>query len=146
MTDIAQDTAVGQQQADRPAFVWREGLLAAGTWFAAAAMTWLLPDVIVWGDTDAFALLAAVGGAVFLLLAFVIPHAAGSTRTLSYYGPWFVAIGIWFALWELTTAKLGWLPKPFFSPPQGLLHVYMTDWSRLLLCIAYTGRLWVLGF
>jgi NitT/TauT family transport system permease protein len=67
-------------------------------------------------------------------------------RTLIHYGPWFVAVGVWFALWELTTAKFGWLPKPFFSPPQGLLNVYVVDWPRLLLCIAYTLRLWALGF
>ena len=30
-------------------------------------------------------------------------------------------------LWELTTAKFGWLPKPFFSPPNGLLNVYVTE-------------------
>jgi NitT/TauT family transport system permease protein len=46
-----------------------------------------------------------------------------------------IAIGVWFALWELTTAKFGWLPKPFFSPPNGLLNVYVTEAPRLLICI-----------
>jgi NitT/TauT family transport system permease protein len=49
-------------------------------------------------------------------------------------------------LWELTTAKFGWLPKPFFSPPNGLLNVYVTEWSRILICIGYTLRLWSIGF
>ena len=49
-----------------------------------------------------------------------------------HYGPWLIAIGVWLTLWELTTAKFGWLPKPFFSPPNGLLNVYVTEWSRLL--------------
>lgn len=148
MTDIVQDPAIaaGTQQAGRSGFLWRDGLLAAGTWFVAAAITWLLPDVIVWGDTEAFALFAAVGAAIFLLLAFIVPYASEPDGTLPYYGPWLIVIGLWFAVWELTTAKLGWLPKPFFSPPQGLLHVYLTDWERLLICIAYTGRLWTLGF
>jgi NitT/TauT family transport system permease protein len=38
------------------------------------------------------------------------------------------------------------LPKPFFSPPTGLLHVYVTEWRRLLICIGYSLRLWGLGF
>ena len=63
-----------------------------------------------------------------------------------HYGPWLIAIGVWLTLWELTTAKFGWLPKPFFSPPNGLLNVYVTEWSRLLICIGYTLRLWSIGF
>jgi NitT/TauT family transport system permease protein len=49
------------------------------------------------------------------------------SRTLDRYGPWFIAVGVWFALWELTTAKTSWLPKPFFSVPTGLLHIHVTD-------------------
>lgn len=148
MADIAQDGAplISGRLSSLQDHVWRDGVLAAATWFLAAAISHFLPDVVVWGDTEAFALLTAIGGAVFLALAFAVPRLADKTRTLVHYGPWFVAIGIWLAVWELTTAKLGWLPKPFFSPPQGLLHVYLTDWDRLLICIAYTGRLWILGF
>jgi NitT/TauT family transport system permease protein len=65
---------------------------------------------------------------------------------LVHYGPWFFAIGLWLFFWELTTAKFGWLPKPFFSPPHGLLNVYVVDGPRLLICILYTLRLWSLGF
>ncbi|PZM15497.1 ABC transporter permease [Rhizobium tubonense] len=132
-----------------PAFssnIWKDGLYAAASWFAAAGITYFLPDVIVWGDTALFALLVAIGGAIFLTLAVVVPRTGGSRGTVVYYGPWFIAIGLWLAGWELVTAKFGWLPKPFFSPPQGLLHVYLTDWTRILICIAYTGRLWILGF
>jgi NitT/TauT family transport system permease protein len=67
-------------------------------------------------------------------------------ETLDYYGRWFIAIGIWLTLWEFSTAKTGWLPKPFFSAPPGLLHVYVTEWQRLLICIGYSLRLWGLGF
>lgn len=148
MTDISQSTIfrVDQGEAGSSGLLWRDGLLAAASWFTAAAVTWFLPDVIVWGDTGAFAALVAAGGAILLLLAFIVPRLARSPQRLVHYGPWLIAIGIWFALWELTTAKLGWLPKPFFSPPQGLLNVYLSDWDRLLICIAYTGRLWILGF
>lgn len=148
MTDISQSTIfrAGGEQAGLSSLLWRDGLFAALAWFAAAGITWLLPDVIVWGDTGAFALLVAIGGAILLLLALAVPRFSRQPRTLVHYGPWLIAIGIWFAGWELITAKLGWLPKPFFSPPQGLLNVYLSDWDRLLICVAYTGRLWILGF
>ncbi|MGO4438830.1 ABC transporter permease [Rhizobium sp. RAF56] len=147
MADIAQDaTSLIGERSSLKDYLWKDGLFAAATWFLAAAISRFLPDVVVWGDTQAFALLTAIGGTIFLVLAVVVPRLPESTRTLVHYGPWFIAIGIWFSIWELTTAKLGWLPKPFFSPPQGLLHVYLTDWERLLICVAYTGRLWILGF
>lgn len=126
--------------------IWKDGLLAAASWGVTAIITYALPDVIVWGATDLFALLTALGAVFFLIAAVVVPRLPRIPATLVHYGPWFTAIGAWFALWELTTAKLGWLPKPFFSPPQGLLHVYLTDWDRLLVCVAYTARLWGLGF
>ncbi|MFP5076466.1 ABC transporter permease [Rhizobium sp. YIM 134829] len=131
-----------------PAFsgLWVHGLLAAGTWAATAALTFLLPDVIVWGATGPFALLTLVGAGIFLALSFVVNHLGRFGRTLVHYGPWFIVLGLWLGAWEVLTAKLGWLPKPFFSPPQGLLNVYLTDWQRLLVCIGYTGRLWGLGF
>ncbi len=130
----------------REGAVWTTGLAAAVAWAAAAVITVALPDVVKWGSTPLFATLVG-GGAVLLAALSPAVHRLGRTgRTLVHYGPWFVALGVWFGLWELTTAKLGWLPKPFFSPPQGLLNVYVVDGSRLLTCIAYTLRLWALGF
>lgn len=129
----------------RPGF-WRDGWLAAVAWLAAAAITLGLPDVIPWGSRDLFAGLLLSGAAVFALLALASLRTGGPGERLRHAGPWFIALGVWFALWELTTAKLGWLPKPFFSPPQGLLHVYVVDWQRLLICVLYTLRLWSIGF
>ncbi|VDC19876.1 ABC transporter permease [Pseudogemmobacter humi] len=123
--------------------LWRDGLFAAFAWGATSAVTWFLPDVIQWGATGTFAILTGIIALFFLVLA-VLPRQRHAT--LSHYGPWFIVLGLWLLVWEVTTAKLGWLPKPFFSPPQGLLHVYLSNWDRLLICIAYTGRLWGLGF
>lgn len=125
---------------------WRDGVVAALVWSATGAVTWALPDVIAWGATGAFALLCGAVALTFAALAVAIPLRGNRDGAILHYGPWFVALGVWFLVWEIITAKLGWLPKPFFSPPQGLLHVYLTDWSRLLLCVAYTARLWGLGF
>src|SRR5579862_811863 len=131
----------GVQQA-----VWTNGLFAAAAWAAAALVTVGLPDVIPWGSANLFAGITLTGAAVLLVLAFSVHRFGRFGAVVVHYGPWLIAIGVWFALWELTTAKFGWLPKPFFSPPNGLLNVYMTEAPRLLLCIGYTLRLWSLGF
>ena len=146
ISNAARASPVGRSSPALAGPVWKDGIYAAASWFAAAGITYLLPDVILWGDTTLFAVLLAIGGAIFLVLALALPRIKGTARTAIYYGPWFIAIGLWLAGWELVTAKFGWLPKPFFSPPQGLLHVYLTDWTRILICIAYTGRLWIPGF
>ena len=125
---------------------WSHGALAAVAWAAAALVTIDLPDVVPWGSAGLFAGLTAAGAAAFLILAFTVRRLGRLGRGLVHYGPWFVVIGIWLALWELTTAKFGWLPKPFFSPPHGLLNVYVTDGARLVVCILYSLRLWALGF
>jgi len=126
--------------------IWTPGLIAAATWGAAAIVTVALPDVIAFGSDQLFAVLTGIFALVFATLAFARPSRGRVSQTLDRYGPWFIAVGVWLTLWELTTAKTGWLPKPFFSAPTGLLHVYVTDWSRLLWCIAYSLRLWGLGF
>ena len=126
--------------------LWIPGLYAAATWAAAALITEALPDTVRYGSNDLFAFLVGLGAFGFALLAFATPRSGRIRETLDYYGPWFIAVGVWLGLWEFTTAKTGWLPKPFFSAPTGLLHVYVTDWPRLLICIGYSLRLWGLGF
>lgn len=126
--------------------LWRPGLAAAAAWAATALITIGLRDVVPWGSAGLFAAITGGGAALFAVLSVTV-HRLGRFGTgLVHYGPWCVAIGLWLALWELTTAKFGWLPKPFFSPPHGLLNVYVTDGPRLIVCIAYTLRLWALGF
>jgi len=126
--------------------IWMNGLIAAAAWAAAALVTVALPDVVPWGSANLFASIMSGGALVLAALAFIVPHLGRGGRGFTHYGPWLIAIGVWFTPWELTTAKFGWLPKPFFSPPNGLLNVYVTEAPRLLICIGYTLRLWSLGF
>jgi NitT/TauT family transport system permease protein len=126
--------------------LWTAGFYAAATWAAAAIATVSLPDVVPWGSGALFAILMGAGTSAFALLSVAAPARGRGRDFLDHYGPWFIAIGVWLTLWELTTAKTGWLPKPFFSPPNGLLNVYVTEAPRLLICIGYTLRLWALGF
>lgn len=122
--------------------VWKHGLFAAATWLLAALVTVALPDTVPWGSRDLFGGLLAGFAALWAALALV----GRPGLRLLHYGPWLVALGLWLAAWELITAKLGWLPKPFFSPPHGLFQVYVVDWRRIAICIAYTARLWAIGF
>ena len=128
--------------ASDPAFGFT-ALLAAAAWAAAAIITVGLPDVVPWGSAGLFAGDHRRRRALSLASSHSSRRASAASATgLIHYGPWFIAIGVWLALWELTTAKFGWLPKPFFSPPNGLLNVYVTEAPRLLICIGYTLRLW----
>jgi NitT/TauT family transport system permease protein len=60
--------------------------------------------------------------------------------------PWLLALGLWFGIWELVTAKLGTLPQPFFPPPQALLEVYTDDWGKLGASALASVKLQVLGY
>jgi NitT/TauT family transport system permease protein len=148
MTDAVQTNGEGAVAARVAIFprLWRDGSLAGLSWFAAAVVTLALPDVVPWGSGQLFASITGVIAAALVVLAFIVHRLGRVGEVLIHYGPWLIAIGIWLAMWELSTAKFGWLPKPFFSPPQGLLNVYVTDGQRLLICIGYTLRLWGLGF
>jgi NitT/TauT family transport system permease protein len=126
--------------------LWSAGLFAAVSWAAAAVVTKALTDVIPSGDDDLFAIIVGLCAVAFAALSFAAPRSGRVREALDYYGPWFIAIGVWLTLWEFSTAKTGWLPKPFFSAPTALLHVYVSDGQRLLICIGYSLRLWSLGF
>jgi NitT/TauT family transport system permease protein len=143
-TDILGDASA--VSAASPRFFWTAGFYAAAAWGAAAVITLALPDVVPWGSGRLFAGIVGAGAVLFAALGAAAPAGGRLRGFLDHYGAWFIAIGIWFALWEFTTAKTGWLPKPFFSPPNGLLNVYVTETSRLGWCIAYSLRLWGLGF
>lgn len=148
MSEVNAD-ALGATSARSPASnsMWQQGIVAAFFWILTAVVTVWLPDDVKWGSAPLFATIMAIGAAILLLLALATPVLPPAKREkLRYYGPWLIAIGVWFLVWEFATAKSGLLPKPFFSPPHGLLNVYVDDWSRLLICIAYSMRLWGLGF
>ena len=49
-------------------------------------------------------------------------------------------------LWELASAKLNLLPRPFFAAPQSLLEVYTDDWLRLADSTAHSLMLLVTGY
>ena len=109
---------------------WQGGLAVGALWLAAAAVVHLWPNSDDWAYTDGLAGLEAGVGLLLIAAAFVSPdlRGVGWTRRAA---PWLGVLAILFTLWEIATAKLDLLPRPFFAPPQAFLEVYFDDWPRL---------------
>jgi NitT/TauT family transport system permease protein len=123
----------------------RMGSAAAVAWLAAAAVTIGLPDLYDWDSTRAVATTEAVGGLALLIAAATARADRGFSRLRSWE-PWILALGLLLLGWELVTAKLGWLPRPFFAPPQGIVDVYVDDGARLLECVLRSLFLFLSGY
>jgi NitT/TauT family transport system permease protein len=126
--------------------LWPVGLLAGVAWLLAATATLFWPDLHEWESTQQLALVEVALGGILVLLALFSNRFSAAGSRLRYWGPWLVALGFFFALWELAVAKFGWLPRPFFAPPQGIVDVYLEDWERLGTCVLHTLRLWSTGY
>ena len=123
--------AAGAQETPAPA--WPLGWAAGLAWIGTAALIILWPDADDLGRTRELAVLsAALGGGILLLAtATALPGLAGRLAPLRAAGPWLLVLALALAGWELVTAKLDWLPRPFFAAPQSILEVFTDDWSRL---------------
>ena len=60
--------------------------------------------------------------------------------------PWLLALALGITAWEVLTAQLEWLPRPFFAPPQALLGVYAEDYPRLGSSVAHSFGLLAYGY
>lgn len=114
--------------APRRAAFWPAGLAGAVFWAAAAAITWAWPAPDDWPYTVELAIVMALLAAALGVAGLGGRLAGPRLRRL---GPWAIALALILGSWELVTAKLGLLPRPFFAPPQALLEVYLDDWRRL---------------
>ncbi|MDB5414906.1 MAG: transporter permease [Rubritepida sp.] len=114
--------------------LWWSGLLAASAWALAAFVTHHFPDqseIVEWTQTGHIAVAQGAIAVTFLVLAVTAPLIPPLWRRIQGLGPWFVALGLFFATWQAVTAKFSLLPMPFFVPPQQLVEVYLDDWARL---------------
>ena len=118
---------------DRPASrnpIWWGGIGAAVLWAISAAIVVTWPDADDLGRTQLLGWLAAAaatGLALVSLSAAIRPLPA----PLRYAGPWLAVLALGLGGWELVTAKLDLLPRPFFAAPQSMLEVLTDDWARL---------------
>jgi NitT/TauT family transport system permease protein len=141
--------AVAPAEAARATPFWWLGLVAAIAWFALGTLARVWPNKVLgfsdWAYTDEFGAAALVVGALILLVAALGARAGRVARAIRPAGAWLLAIAIVLAAWEIVTAKLAWLPTPFFAPPQNLAEVYIEDWRRLAdsawhsICLLATG-------
>jgi NitT/TauT family transport system permease protein len=77
--------------------------------------------------------------------AAVAPWFSGLDGRLRNWAPWLVALAALATAWELVTAKLAWLPVPFFMPPQAILEVYLDEGDKIAECVLHSALLLIKG-
>lgn len=110
--------------------VWWSGLAAALLWGGVAVLILRWPDADDLGRTDLLGWIVGAGGIVLLAAAAGAPLRAVPAG-LRHAGPWLLVLALALGTWELMTAKLDLLPRPFFAAPQSMLEVLTDDWARL---------------
>jgi NitT/TauT family transport system permease protein len=111
---------------------WLQGLLAAAFWLATALLVVYLPNASrSWPMTQGLANLCLIVTGLIVLAVILRRWSRPLAVRTARLGPWLIALPLLLSVWELLTAKLAWLPVPFFAPPQALLDVYVDDWRRL---------------
>jgi NitT/TauT family transport system permease protein len=108
------------------------GVAAAIAWVAFGLSCLWWPDIGDWSRTYALGIAAFVVAAFALFGTLSADFLDSAGPALRRRTPWLVALGLFFTVWELATAKFGWLPLPFFPPPQSILEVYTDDLPKLL--------------
>lgn len=125
-----QAAAVARSRPGAQGTAWTHGLAAAGLWAGVSALTWAWPDADDLGRTGLLAAGAAAMAAA-LACAALLARARALPAALRQAGPWLVVLALGLGGWELATAKLDLLPRPFFAAPQSMLEVLTDDWPRL---------------
>jgi len=111
---------------------WLQGLLAAAFWLATALLVVYVPNASrSWPMTQGLANLCLIVTGLIVLAVILRRWSRPLAVRTARLGPWLIALPLLLSVWELLTAKLAWLPVPFFAPPQALLDVYLDDWRRL---------------
>jgi NitT/TauT family transport system permease protein len=119
--------------------------LAAAAWagFGATCLAW--DDLGDWSHTRAL----GVGALVVAVTLVLLSAAWRSGRVADQVArrlPWITLLGALLAVWELATAKFGWLPLPFFPPPQAIVEVYTDDLPRLAGSVLASVKLQLGGY
>ena len=122
------------------------GVAAAIAWVAFGLSCLWWPDIGDWSRTYALGIAAFVVAAFALFGTLSADFLGSAGPALRRRTPWLVALGLFFTVWELATAKFGWLPLPFFPPPQSMprgLHRRSAKTARQRVCLgkAATRRL-----
>jgi NitT/TauT family transport system permease protein len=119
---------------------------AGSAWLLFAFITLNWPDLGEWGYGREFAIAAILFGAGLILASGLGAVWERGAARLRQSTPWFLALGLFFSLWQATTAKSGLLPLPFFPPPHAILEVFLDDYAKLLQSVEASIKLELLGF
>jgi NitT/TauT family transport system permease protein len=122
------------------------GFAAALSWVSVAAASLAYPDLGDWPRTPTFAHGAVLIALVILAGSLAGPRLGRAGTWFVQHAPWLAVLGLLFTAWELVTAKLGWLPLPFFPPPQALLEVYLDDFAKLGTSALASAKLQITGY
>ena len=122
------------------------GVAAAVAWIAFGLSCLWWPDVGDWSRTHALGIAAFVVAALALFGTLSADFLGSAGPALRRRTPWLVALGLFLTVWELATAKFGWLPLPFFPPPQSILEVYTDDLPKLLDSVFASVKLQLGGY
>ena len=107
------------------------GVAGALAWAAFGAACVVRDDVGDWARTQDVAIAAFIIAAIVLFATIAADHLGWAGEALHKRSPWIAALGVFFVIWELATAKYAWLPLPFFPPPQAIVEVYTDDLPKL---------------
>ncbi|WP_144149218.1 ABC transporter permease [Paraburkholderia sp. BCC1884] len=127
--------------------------LASAAWLGGAAITQWWPDLDDWPYTRELLILKLALAAFCALIVLGGWRQRASTQTDDSRtnrwlaaAPWLLALALGISGWEIVTAKLEWLPRPFFAPPQALIAVYFDDFPRLWTSVVHSLGLLVYGY
>jgi NitT/TauT family transport system permease protein len=105
---------------------------AGAAWFAFGFSCLWRDDLGDWSRTHELAIAAFVVAAGLAIVAAGGKWLGRVGAAVQQRAPWFLGLGIALTIWEIATAKLAWLPLPFFPPPQAIIEVYTDDLPKLL--------------
>ncbi|SDG17012.1 ABC transporter permease [Paraburkholderia phenazinium] len=133
--------------------------LAALAWLGSAALTQWWPAADEWPYTGQFIVFKVVLAAFAIAIAALgwrtgvdgtreVRNATSGSRVETWVRamPWLLALALGISAWEVLTAQLEWLPRPFFAPPQALIGVFAEDNPRLGSSVAHSFGLLACGY
>ncbi|MGF6837739.1 NitT/TauT family transport system permease protein [Paraburkholderia youngii] len=125
-------------------------LVAALGWLGGAAVTRWWPALDDWPYTRELSILKLLLAALSLAIGIAgwrtSNTRSGRVEAWLNGAPWLLALSIGLTAWEVVTAQLEWLPRPFFAPPQALIAVFADDLPRLAASVAHSFELLAYGY
>jgi NitT/TauT family transport system permease protein len=120
-------------------------ILPPSAWLLLAGITAYWPQVQDWPRTHELAVIAVAVAAGLTLVALLHGRLGAFGARLRNWEPWVTALALMAVAWEIVTAKLAWLPAPFFMPPQAILEVYIDEGDKLRECVVHSALLLAKG-